>query len=116
MEEYCGQERRRHPRIDSKIVVSYHREKEDDNYDLTQTKNLSQGGMLLVTNRKFEKGAELGMTILFPFLDGKAYVLGEVVDSKEVVKNMLCNTRLKFLALEKGVVRRFENFMKEHLR
>ena len=67
MKKYSGEERRRHPRADLNFVISYRIREEHDNFDLTQSRDVSQGGMLLTTNRKFEKGTHLVMTIRFPF-------------------------------------------------
>jgi hypothetical protein len=90
-------------------------QEEQDNYDLSQSVNVSRGGMLLTTNRKFDRGALLGMTILFPFLNSKAYVIGEVVDSKEVVKDVMYGTRLRFRDLGTQLLNDFDNFINEGL-
>jgi c-di-GMP-binding flagellar brake protein YcgR len=115
MEEYNGQERRKHPRIDANFIINYHMQEEHDNYDLSQSKNVSQGGMLLTTNRKFEKRARLAMTIFFPFLDDKREVVGEVMDSNEVVEDFLYETRLRFYDFEKQLPQGFDNFINQHL-
>ena len=114
MQKYGGRDRRKKPRTDANFVISYHLQREDANYDLTQTKNVSQGGMLLTTNRKFEKGTRLDMTMQFPFLDDKIRVVGEVVGSKEVLKDLIYETRLMFYDLKGQYSKKLDNFVKEH--
>jgi len=114
MQKYGGRDRRKKPRTDANFVISYHLQTEDANYDLTQTKNVSQGGMLLTTNRKFEKGTRLDMTMQFPFLDDKIRVVGKVVGSKEVLKDLIYETRLMFYDLKGQYSKKLDNFVKEH--
>lgn len=115
MKKFSGQEKRRHPRVNSTIVTSYHMQQEDNNYNLSQTKNVSLGGMLLTTSRRFDKGTPLSMTVCFPFLDQKTQVSGEVIDSREVVKGILYDTRLRFKDLEVSLLQGFDRFIHEKL-
>jgi len=114
MQEYGDRDRREYIRGDANIVVSYHIQKEDKNYDLTQTKNVSKGGMLLTTNRKFQKGTRLDMTMQCPFLDDKIRVVAEVVGSKEILKDLIYETRLRFYGLKGQLSKKLDNFVKEH--
>ncbi len=114
MNTYNGPERRKHRRIDVSFIVSYRIKKERDNSDLSQTKNVSEGGMLLTTNRKFDKGTHLEMVIRFPFLPKRINIEGEVVDSKEVVRNVIYETRIKFFGLEEAIISSLSDFVKKH--
>jgi len=114
MEEFKGQEKRGYPRADVNFVISYRIKEETDNFDLTQSKDVSQGGMLLTTNRAFSPGTSLVMTIRFPFLTKKIEILGEVVDSTVSVKNLIYNTRIKFFGLEELLARELEDFVLKH--
>jgi len=111
MQEKGGRERRRKPRAEATIVVSYHLLEEDANYDLSQTKNVSQGGMLLTTNRKFENGVRLGMTIQFPFLNQKVQVVGEVVESREMIEGVIYETRIMFYNLKSELIKLLGDFV-----
>ena len=71
MKKYKGPERRTKPRLTANFVISYKIREDIDNADLTQSRNVSQGGMLLTTNRVFKKGTYLSMTIRFPFCKTK---------------------------------------------
>ena len=114
MSSYNGQERRKHKRIDASFIVSYRIKQEINNSDLSQTKNVSEGGMLLTTNRKFDKGTHLEMIIRFPFLPKRINIEGEVVDSKEVVRNVIYETRIKFFGLEEAIISSLSDFVKKH--
>lgn len=94
---YGGKERRRYTRISRTFIVSYRVLKEVDNYDLTQTKNISTGGMLLTTNKLFGPGTLLAIDIRLPFLIEPLNLKGQVVDSKEVVKNLIYDTHLELI-------------------
>lgn len=90
-----GSERRQHPRIDKTFVVSYRIFAEANNYDLTQTKNISVGGMLITTNRLFKPGTVLAIYIRLPFLGKPLSLKGRVVESREIVKQLIYDTHLE---------------------
>jgi len=97
---YSGAERRRQPRIKGRFIVSYRILDEVNNVDITQTKNLCLGGMLLTTNKKFHSGTNLAIEIRLPFEHDPIMLIGKVVDSLEVTKDLIYDTRLEFLAID----------------
>lgn len=97
---YSGPERRRHPRIDARFIVSYRILEEVNNVDITQTKNLSLGGMLLTTNRRFNLGTNLALEIRLPFDPNPIMIIAKVLDSREISKDLIYDTRLMFLAID----------------
>jgi c-di-GMP-binding flagellar brake protein YcgR len=97
---YTGTERRKHPRISARFVVSYRVLEEVNNIDLTQTKNLSLGGMLLTTNRRFEAGTNIALEIRLPFDSSPIMIVAKVIESVEITKNLIYDTRLSFLAID----------------
>ncbi|MBN2120030.1 MAG: PilZ domain-containing protein [Candidatus Omnitrophica bacterium] len=102
---YEGQERRKHKRIKVSFVVSYRPLEKEDDADLSQTKNFSQGGMLLTTNKAFGPGTLLKIFIRVPLVKGKIYLIGQVLESKEIVKNLIYETRIAFQNLEDEIER-----------
>lgn len=98
--EYGGIERRKHPRAKGRFIVSYRVMPANNNADITQTKNLSLGGMLLTTNCQFSSGTNLALEIRLPFDPNPIMIIGKVLESKEVTKNMIYDTRLIFLAVD----------------
>jgi hypothetical protein len=115
MDKYGGPERRKNPRLDVNFVVSYRLREVPDSADLSQTKNVSQGGMLITTNKKFAPGIHLAVTIRFPFVPQKIELTGEVIESREVVRELIYETRVKFINLDDGFLRELGEFIKERL-
>ncbi|MDD5195008.1 MAG: PilZ domain-containing protein [Candidatus Omnitrophica bacterium] len=116
MNKYEGPERRKTPRLNANFVVSYRVKEVPEGYDLSQTKNVSQGGILLTTNRKFESGTHLAMSIRFPFIAKRIEVTGSVVESKEIVRDLIYETRIQFMDLDAEFFRKLGEFVKEHLK
>jgi len=97
---YSGTERRKYPRITGRFIVSYRILEDRDKADISQTKNLSLGGMLLTTNRQLEQGTNLALEIRLPFDPNPIMLIAKVVESKEITKNLIYDTRLMFLAVD----------------
>lgn len=97
---YTGDERRKHQRADGRFIVSYRILDEINNVDITQTKNISLGGMLLTTNKIFDSGTNLAIEIRLPFDPNPIMLIGRVVESREIVKGMIYDTRMEFLAVD----------------
>lgn len=97
---YQGQERRKHSRISGKFVVSYRVKSEIDNYDISQTRNLSLGGILLTTNRNFPPGTLLSIDIRLPFFVDAIKITGRVEECKEIVKDLIYDTRVVFVEVD----------------
>lgn len=99
--KYEGPERRRFARITGRFIVSYRVLKESENTnDLSQTKNISLGGMLLTTNRKFAEDTLLALEIRLPFDPDPIFLKAKVLESKEITKNLIYDTRLEFIAID----------------
>jgi hypothetical protein len=97
---YSGMERRKHPRAYGRFIVSYRILDEINNVDITQTKNLSLGGMLLTTNRAFDAGTNLAIEIRLPFDPNPIMLIGRVVDSMEIMKGMIYDTHMEFFSVD----------------
>ena len=116
MQGYSGPEKRKHPRIEANFVVSYRVKDPSARYDLSQTKNISQGGILLITNQEFDKGTKLTIVIRFPLIPEKIEIDGAVIDSKEVVRKLIYETRIQFVNLNKEFFIKLGEFIKENLK
>jgi len=99
---YQGPERRRNPRVKGRFIVSYRIMEEINTIDITQTKNICLGGMLLTTNRKFDPGMFLAVDIRLPFEKDPIMLIGKVVDSTEITKDLIYDTRLEFIAIDEN--------------
>ena len=97
---YEGSERRKVPRANGSFVISYRVIEEAENVDITQTKNIGLGGMLLTTNREFPVGTRLDLEIRLPLDPEPIRLVARVVESKKVVTNLIYDTRLAFLSVD----------------
>ena len=95
-----GTDKRKHPRVMAHFIVSYRILDENDLRDITQTKNISLGGMLLTTNRQFNAGTNLALEIRLPFDPNPIILVGKVIESKQITKNLIYDTRISFLAID----------------
>ncbi len=98
--KYEGPERRRFPRIYGRFIVAYRILDDADSADISQTKNLGLGGLLLTTNRKFEPGTNVALEIRLPFDPHPIMLIAKVLESKEISSNLIYDTRLMFLAVD----------------
>ncbi|MDD4954293.1 MAG: PilZ domain-containing protein [Candidatus Omnitrophica bacterium] len=97
---HTGNEKRKDPRVSGRFVVSYRILEEANNVDISQTRNISVGGMLLTTNRGFDKGTNLALEIRLPFsLDAMKFI-GRVVESREISRGLIYDTRIEFFSVE----------------
>ncbi|MDD5731161.1 MAG: PilZ domain-containing protein [Candidatus Omnitrophica bacterium] len=97
---YSGVEKRKLPRAIGRFIVSYRILENNGNPNITQTKNLSLGGMLLTTNCQFNPGTNLALEIRLPFDPNPIMLIGKVLESKEITKDIIYDTRLVFLAID----------------
>ncbi|MFH1281486.1 MAG: PilZ domain-containing protein [Candidatus Omnitrophota bacterium] len=98
--QYEGKEKRMHPRASGRFIVSYRVIPNNNNADISQTKNLCLGGMLLTTNCQFPVGTNLALEIRLPFDPDPIMIIAKVLESKEITKNIIYDTRLVFLAID----------------
>ncbi|MFA5100363.1 MAG: PilZ domain-containing protein [Candidatus Omnitrophota bacterium] len=99
---YQGAERRKSDRIRANFIVSYRILDEINNMDITQTKNMGLGGMLLTTARSFDKGTNLAIEIRLPFERSPIMLIGKVIESAEITKDLIYDTRLEFMAIDEN--------------
>ncbi|MCX5698755.1 MAG: hypothetical protein NTX01_03565 [Candidatus Omnitrophica bacterium] len=98
--EYAGPEKRKYPRANGRFIVSYRVIPNNSNADISQTKNLCLGGMLLTTNCQFPAETNLALEIRLPFDPDPIMTIAKVLESKEITKGMIYDTRLAFLAVD----------------
>lgn len=114
MDEYNGSEKRRHKRLDAHFVVSYRATDPISDFDLSQTKDISQGGVFITTSKKFEKGAGLAMIIRIPFAPYKIELIGQVVGSEGKGSNY--QTHVMFKDADQDFIKNIESFIEEQLK
>ncbi|MCU0666765.1 MAG: PilZ domain-containing protein [Candidatus Omnitrophica bacterium] len=93
-------ERRNFLRVQGRFIVSYRPVETSDKIDVSQTHNLSRGGICFTTNRKFFPKEKLQMEVRLPNRPEPVTVFAQVVDSQEIIQGMVYNTHAKFLFLK----------------
>ena len=116
MSKFKGDNKREHLRMKANYIVSYRFKKMSGDHDLSQTKNVSQGGMLITTNEEFAKGAILSMKIRFPITPQKLSVTGQVVESKTIVRDLIYETRIRFMDLDEIFFKKLGEFIKKQVK
>lgn len=97
-------ERRKFKRISGSYVVSYVPIKgEDLKFDVSQTKDLSEGGLLFISDRQFEKDIVLKIKLRLPEFSDYVIIKAQVIDSIQLSKGIMHETRVKFVDVEEKV-------------
>ena len=94
---YDGVERRKHPRVPSRFVVSYRPKGDLNPPNISQIKNIGLGGILFTAHSNFQKGAILEINLRIPFIFELVDLEGKVVESSEVAKGLIYDTRVEFI-------------------
>jgi Tfp pilus assembly protein PilZ len=92
-------ENRLDPRVKGCFLVSYRLGEKDEAIELSQISNLSQGGMAINTNIKFNPGTELVLHLRIPLAPEPIKIVGRVVESREIDK-IHFHTRIKFVTID----------------
>ncbi|UCC95610.1 MAG: PilZ domain-containing protein [Candidatus Omnitrophota bacterium] len=92
-------DRRKYPRLPTTYIVRYKPRYSKTNYEVTQTKNISLGGIFLLTPKMLKQGQQLEMHIQFPFARKKIMVLARVISCEKLARGEIYETRLKFIEM-----------------
>ena len=93
-------DKRKFPRANTRFVVSYCPMERQDVLDVSQTKNLSVGGMAITTSTQFQPDAKLILKVRVPLAREPVEIIGRVIESTPMGKLAVYNTRLEFLAID----------------
>ena len=90
-------ERRRYKRIRKHFILTYYDLADPGaRFDASQLKNISLGGMCLVTSKSFETLRTLAIELRTPLISELVHFEGVVLESKEKIKGIIYETRLEF--------------------
>jgi c-di-GMP-binding flagellar brake protein YcgR len=97
-------ERRRFKRVNGTYVVSYAPIKgEEVKFDVSQTRDLSEGGLLFIADKKFENGTMLKIKLRLPEFADYVIVKAQVVGSDQVAKGLMHKARVQFIEMDQKV-------------
>lgn len=111
------QERRKHERLKRKFVVAYYVESDPAmTFDISQIKDISLGGMRFVTSCGYPPETILTIELQTPFIRDKILMKAKVLEAKEIIADMIYDTRVIFTELDEEarhyVSRAIEVFLK----
>jgi len=96
-----GEERRKFERLKRKFVISYHSLQDPTaNFDISQIKDISLGGIRFVTSCGYAPDTVLAIELQTPFIRERLILQAKVLESKEVVKDLIYDTRVIFPQLD----------------
>jgi len=91
------EERRQYKRIRKHFILNYYEARHPEHkFSATQLKNISRGGLCLVTDQAFQPGTILILEIKSPFFSSVTKMQGEVLQSHERAKDIIYETRVQF--------------------
>ncbi len=90
-------ERRKYIRISKNFIFDYFDlAKPSEKFPASQIKNISLGGLCIVTEKPFSPGDLLGIEIKTPFFSGLSSFQGRVLESHERIHGIVYETRIQF--------------------
>lgn len=114
MEAFQGPERRKYKRLVGSYLVYYKIKGSLENYELSRTKNISRGGMLLTLDKPFKEGTIMIFIIKGPFTHETAIeIAGVVLESREIIKGSVYEARIKFLNPDAKSLDGLDQFIKQ---
>lgn len=93
-------ERRKSRRISKNLIVSYYNKTNPTiKQSVSQIKNISLGGICLITSQYFPPSTILIINMRIPYLTGEIQMEGKVIECFEQIPKILYETRLEFQQL-----------------
>ncbi len=108
-------EQRRFPRTDATFLVGYRIEHVPNRYNISESCNVGQGGMLVTTATSIDAGSRLAMQLRFPFTSGTSRVTGESVVSREILPGLIYKTSTKFIDLDTSMLEMLGDYVAARL-
>ena len=82
-EESIWENLRSHPRIDWSFVTKVRLAESDERWQMTNIKNISEGGCYFYSSRAFEVGKAVELEIKIPSVDNPIYFMGKIKRCEE---------------------------------
>lgn len=95
-------ERRTHERIKRQFVVTYKVKNKEGKREVSQIKDISEGGMFFTTSEDFLPGTILEVELKTPISVMGINLEAKVIESKLVVDGLIYNTRVSFVELDES--------------
>ncbi len=94
------EDRRKHIRIDKNLLLTFYElNNPEEKFQVSQIKNISKGGLCIVTTRKYEPNIKLGIELKTPFFGETMRLEGTTLESRQMIEGILFETHFKFDAI-----------------
>ena len=95
-------DKRKTHRADVRFMVAYGRIDENTivDRDISQTKNICEGGMAFTTSQPFTPQTNLTLKIKLPITNEPVQITGTVIESKEISPRFIYFTRVSFAEID----------------
>ena len=97
--ENKGADKRKYTRVNSRFIVSYRLSDQQEIREVSQTKDISAGGLALTTDIQFNPDTKLALKIRIPTEPNPIDIIGRVIDSTQLGKGVY-NTRIEFVSID----------------
>lgn len=87
-------------RIDATLLVYYKKHGSQMGYDLSQTANISSGGVMLTTSFAYKVNDVLDLKLVSPINSDGDIVLAQVRGCEQVIPDIMYRTRVQFIETE----------------
>ncbi len=95
------EEKRKYKRVKKSFVLRYYvKNDKKSKHEITQLKNISQGGMCFVTTEAHPPDTKIKIELKTPYLSDLTLLDGTILGSHENVKNLIYETRVEFEFLD----------------
>jgi hypothetical protein len=111
MSDYSGEEKRKFPRIEAHYMLKCRQLEQAGGFDVTSTRNISQGGATITTSCQFEEGNLLELTFKFPFATESVPVKAQVLDCRTIIKGSVWELRIKFVDMPEDYGNKINEFI-----
>jgi len=103
--------RRQYVRLDRSVMISYKKAGSSEEYDMTNTKDISKAGMFFFSHINYPVGTNLELLVRFPFRIGKERV--KVISKVQNVrkKEKLYGIGAVFIKMDKTVLSELYSFI-----
>jgi c-di-GMP-binding flagellar brake protein YcgR len=96
----ADRERRNYERIKRHFVVTYKVRGKEEKPEVSQIKDISEGGMFFTTSKNYLAGTILEVKLKTPISSLGINLLAKVIESEEVAPQLIYNTRVAFLQMD----------------
>jgi len=111
------QERRKYIRIKKSFILKFHLKRApEQEFEITQLKNISKGGMCFITAKAYPKAEMVVLNLRTPYLVDETILEGAILESHEKIKDIIYETRVKFESISpqaEFLIEKLEEFFKK---